>query len=834
MTFDFRNLARGTAISKVADPAALFDALPNKAEGYGYLRAVQKTILDAWSPRRNERDLVIKTNTGGGKTIIGLLILQSCLNEGVFPALYIAPDRHLVESVGDQARRLGIETVSEPLDSRFLSGAAICVTTMQVLFNGKSRFGLAKMGTKPPVRVGAVVIDDAHAALALTEEASYLRIPREHSAYVEMIDLFEADLKMQSLNAFLDIMDGDRSAVLRIPFWSWHDRQSQVLDKLRPHRKDEEFEWSWPLISDLLPICQAVVTADAIEILPPCPPIEKVPSFAEAKRRVYLTATLSDDSILVTYFDADPESIKTSIVPESAADLGDRLIIAPLELNPSLDDAEVRAAIETLAKDYNVVVLVPSHRQASLWKDAAQIVASKAAQISGAVDRLRAGHVGLVVIVNRYDGIDLPDSACRVLVIDGLPQAYSGIDRREALALRDSEAMITRQLQRLEQGMGRGVRSRDDRCAVVLLGPRLTQLVARTDVADRLSPATRAQIELSRRMATNLQGVDLDAIVSIIRQVVQGDAGFREVSREALFGITYGKASLSSSSVFLRSAYNSAASGRLEEARRQAENAVNIAVVEGDVRLAGWLGETLAMYLHPLNAAQAQGALSSAVERNAAVLRPVAGLSYKRIKASEIQAKAASDLMQAKYANGVELMLGIDAILADLVWDNERTKATEVALADIAAHLGIANQRPEQEYGRGSDVLWVTGEHAYVVIEAKSGATGEKIWKKDIDQLAGSVNWCFNEYGQGTSVTPLLMHQHNVVESAGTPPAGTRVLNIESLRQLKDAVRAYAVAIARNDEYQHVVEVGEQLQQHSLASTSLVSRYTVATTRERR
>ena len=83
--FDFKKLARGGAISSITDPAALFDALPNKAEGYGYLRAVQKTILDAWSPRRNERDLVIKTNTGGGKAIAGLLILQASIHEASPP-----------------------------------------------------------------------------------------------------------------------------------------------------------------------------------------------------------------------------------------------------------------------------------------------------------------------------------------------------------------------------------------------------------------------------------------------------------------------------------------------------------------------------------------------------------------------------------------------------------------------------------------------------------------------------------------------------------------------------------------------------------------------------
>src|SRR4051794_7638259 len=81
MAFDFTRLSRGTALSDVIQPATLFDALPNKASGYGYLRAVQKTVLDAWFARRDERDVVIKTNTGGGKTIVGLLMLQSSLNE---------------------------------------------------------------------------------------------------------------------------------------------------------------------------------------------------------------------------------------------------------------------------------------------------------------------------------------------------------------------------------------------------------------------------------------------------------------------------------------------------------------------------------------------------------------------------------------------------------------------------------------------------------------------------------------------------------------------------------------------------------------------------------
>jgi Type III restriction enzyme, res subunit len=329
MAFDFSKLASSGSIANIIEPSTLFDALPNKVEGYGYLRAVQKTVMDQWFARRHERDIVIKTNTGGGKTIVGLLMLQCCLNEKKGPALYLAPDPHLAERVCDEARKLGLSVVRDLGAGKFLSGEAILVTTTQTLVNGKTRFGLVGAGGRQPITVGSVVVDDAHAAVALTEEGTRLTIPSQHPTYAALLNLFEDDLRVQGLNAFKDIRDGDRSAVLRVPFWAWRDQQEAVLDILRPYRGDAVFEWAWPLISDLLPLCQAVVSADAFEIMPPCPPIEKIASFAEAQRRIYMTATLADDSVLVTHFDADPDSVARSVVPESAADLGDRLVLAP-------------------------------------------------------------------------------------------------------------------------------------------------------------------------------------------------------------------------------------------------------------------------------------------------------------------------------------------------------------------------------------------------------------------------------------------------------------------------------------------------------------------------
>lgn len=64
------------------------------------------------------------------------------------------------------------------------------------------------------------------------------------------------------------------------------------------------------------------------------------------------------------------------------------------------------------AKRNNVVVIVPSQRRANEWEEYADGI-FRTSTIHQAVESLRAGHVGLVVLINRYDGIDLPGKACR-------------------------------------------------------------------------------------------------------------------------------------------------------------------------------------------------------------------------------------------------------------------------------------------------------------------------------------------------------------------------------------------------------------------------------------
>src|SRR5437016_5618758 len=143
---DFNKLLDEDASPAPLDPAEIFHSLPRTGTKFDYLRDVQGKVLEAWHGRRDERDVVVKMNTGSGKTLVGLLMLQSVLNEQLGPALYVCPNNQLAEQVYQGAEQLKIPVVmsaegTTELPHDFLNSEAIFITNFQKLFNGRSVFG---------------------------------------------------------------------------------------------------------------------------------------------------------------------------------------------------------------------------------------------------------------------------------------------------------------------------------------------------------------------------------------------------------------------------------------------------------------------------------------------------------------------------------------------------------------------------------------------------------------------------------------------------------------------------------------------------------------------
>lgn len=824
------------------DPRDIFTSLPNKP--WTRLRLEQGEVLKEWFANRTRRDAVIKQNTGGGKTVVGLLIGQSSLNEQVGPVAYLAPDTYLAAQVVHEAQRLGIAVSEDPRDHRFVSNEAILVTTFQRLVNGRSTFGVVGTG-RPIRRAGTVIVDDAHAALSIAERQFTISVNRSHPAHEALVGLFHDSLEHQSAAGTRAIDNGVPSAPVGVPFWEWQARLNQVRDILQPIAQLDTEPWifyAWPALSQVLDLCVATVTTDTFEIRPHCAPIDLIPAFAQAERRVYLTATLADDSVLVTELGADPTNVARPISPERAADLGDRLILAPLALNPSLGEDAVRELVREFANgDYsgngsnsdpqiNAIVLVPSNARAQLWANYADETC-RVGDLDAVVQRLKRGeHIGLVVLVNKYDGVDLPGDACRLLVIDGVPFPLSPSEAREASALAGTATFAARQVQKIEQGMGRGIRDAEDHCAVLLMGADLAMTLKNPKYTDLYSPATRAQINLSQDVAAQLQNQGIGAIREALALFLRRDTGWLKVSSEAIAGIEYDpEGHVTPIAIAQRQGFDLARAGQtLEAANRVAAALPSI----GTPYEAGWYREVVARYQHGTSPDVAQATLRDARLANINVLLPLSTPPVQRLRATAEQAQAASTFLTHEYATGVELVLGFQMLLGDIAFDPARVPAAEAAVESLGRHIGFAAERPDKIYGTGPDALWSVRDDLQLLIELKTGVTRAdlRIKKSELDQLSGHVSWHSANYGAQDIGVPVLIHPESTHLPDGTPPAGTRILTSAGVDELKARVKAFADAVSISDGWKSVERVGELLGVHNLLGRDALLRSSVAPT----
>ncbi len=825
MGLDFTKIAAPSTADTVINPRDLFAVLPGKQQKYRYLRDVQSEVLDQWFQARSKIDHRLKMNTGGGKTVVGLLILKSCLNEKKGPAVYVAPTPYLVSQVVQEAQALGLAVETEPRSIAVSRGSAILVTNIHVLLNGKSKFGVGGQG--PQIPIGSLILDDVHACLATAEQQFTLDLEATSPVYDELFELFRSDLESQSTSKVLEIEQHERNRLMLVPFWAWLDKVQQVETIIHEHREHDNIKFCWPLIREHLRFCRCVFGGGHVEISPKCLPVDVIPSFAQAERRIFMSATFADDSVLITDFNANPENIATAIAPATASDIGDRLVLVPQELNPEVTAEQIKLYASRLAKTCNVVVIVPSNYRAEFWSDVAAETLT-AENLENGVAKLNAGHVGLVVLVNKYDGIDLPYDACRLLVLDGLPAARRAIDQIEqGSLLYGTPLAVGKSIQQIEQGMGRGVRASDDYCVVLLMGATLTSQLFTNHGIDRFTPATRAQFDLSEQVGNQVRGKSIEEIGGAIDYCLTRNPEWVRAAKSALVHITYATASTDIEiAVARRRAFNSAEIDDYNTSINLIQERVNSV---HNLMLKGWLMAELAEYTHVVDKAEAQQILMSAVKLNRQLIRPLVGVDYQRIEpVVGEQASASISYLRGEFERPNDLIVAVNATVDDLAFRPNSHKRFERALKDAARMIGCQSQLPEAEYGAGPDVLWAVGALRYLVIECKNEATSSKINKKDCNQLAGSINWFGMEYDQTCTAIPIMVHPSSTFEDAATPAPGTRVITAEKLSKFRESITQYCVAVSRLPGFGKSAEVAKLLSTYQLLPDLFISSFTVS------
>ena len=802
----------------VLHPRDIFFTL-DKGREFLFPRDIQTEVMNRWFKNRDQNDSVIKLNVGSGKTLVGLLLLQSSLHEDKGPALYVAPDKQLVQQVMHEAEALGIDVTDDPRNSAYLAGESICVVNIYKLFNGKSVFGVG--ATK--IAIGTVVIDDAHACVSTVTKQFRIWIRRDHEAYEKVLAVVAEDLRGYNQARYLEVETGDPQAYMEVPFWSWASHQSEIVDVLSNYRSDPALEFTYPLLRDILMQCRCFVGGRHLEIEPYFPATDMIQSFRRSRRRIYMTATLSDDSVIVTHFGANPNSLGQPIVPSSSQSMGERMILMPQELNPDLALTDIRGLLVDLAKDASVVVIVPSGAAADGWRDAASQVL-QGDDVAPGIEKLRAQSEGLTVLVNRYDGMDLPGNACRVLAIVGLPEVSSYADLVDSEVLGSSAVNLRRQIERIEQGMGRGVRSNDDYCAVLLLGGKLTGRLRSAEGRAILTPATTAQMDLSRKIARRLQNPSIEEIKNVVSQCLDRDPAWMRVSKKRLVNLTLDdKLRLDPARLALRAAFDCARSNQHSDAVAALDSAINAA---NDQQVKAWLLSRKAAFQHTIDTEGAQRTLIAAHALEPSVLKPLHSIAYKKLaRPAGQQAVTLIENHRSRFLHATDMKLFADALCSDLRFSAGTSDTFEAAVDDLAWFLGIQGHRPEKAYKEGPDNLWALPNGTFFVIECKNGVElGNDVSKKHTGQLGQSVEWFKTRYGVSACV-PIMIHPRRALGAGASAVPGMRVINAKGLEKLRANIRNFAQQLVNANVYGRATETSNRLSQFHLSGDAFVSAF---------
>ena len=416
MDFDFSKVRVPTTSSSIVHPVDLFHSLTIGDAAINDLWLAQGEALREWHEHRAEPDVAIALNTGAGKTLIGLLIAQSLLNELQSPVAYACGSIQLVTQTAEKATGYGLPVAtyhSRNFTNRdaYVRAEVPCITTYQALLNGRSRF------TRD--RIGAVVFDDAHTAEHILREQFTLQISRQSKpeAYDALWAMFKEYHHLAGrATSYQEMYDHVNRNLFLIPPHEVKRQASQMRQILGSAdlTQGTDTMFAWEHIRDHEDLCCVLVTEEAISLTPPVIPNSSLSLFAPSVRRIYLSATLTAPDAMVRAFGREPNRI---VSPSTTAGECERMILLP---SASKEPDGELAAAKRMITELKALILVPSFVRGSEWSDVSEMPRGDA--VTEAIERFRDSETPMhLTLASRYDGIDLPGDSCRVMVMDELP-----------------------------------------------------------------------------------------------------------------------------------------------------------------------------------------------------------------------------------------------------------------------------------------------------------------------------------------------------------------------------------------------------------------------------
>lgn len=804
---DFKKKLQKAQLSKATDPKEIYATLDRTGAAGPTLRPAQQDVLDGWyTNHKDDKDVIIKLHTGEGKTLVGLLLLQSKINMGQGPCLYIAPNRQLARQVTKDADKFGIKYDILPpnvnmLPIDFKSGKKLLITYVQKVFNGKTIFGLDNDSES----VGTILLDDSHACIDSIRSSFTMRIQRQSSLFKKLLELFHDDLRLQGAGDLLQIENTDRSsALLQIPYWAWAEKLEDVQTAIYNYLTETEdggLYFAWPLLGNKLDICSAYITSAGIEIVPDCSMIQRFKSFTGAKQRVLMSATTQDDSFFLKGLGISKNTILSPLVSRHHTWSGEKMILFPTLIDDSLNAQAIRQWVCSLNMT-GVAVLVSSFLQTKYYEAQGCIVVNNNNMEEVLTGLTNKTITRPVVFANRYDGIDLADDRCRLLVVDSLPYFDSLSDRYEQACREDSDQIYTKIAQKVEQGIGRSVRSEKDYSVIIIISDELVHFVKGPKSQRFFSMQTVKQIEIgddvTESVKDEMSGVKPGkAFIEVIKQCLNRDEGWKQYYDEQM--------NLLEPSVeehpyidVIEKEYQAESALYLKDFKKAADNYQEIVNhYKDNPQEQGWYLQMLAKCMYNFKRTEFEKIQEKAYTNNNYLLMPV-NAPYKKV--GDIPVSSIDQILNKiqSFDGYFDYKITIDSILSNLTLGVSANKF-ERALQELGGYIGFVSTRPDKQYKSGPDNLWHYSNNHYLVFECKSEKiqSSQEITKDEVGQMSNHYGWFREHYGTDETVKYIFVHPVATLSKLANIAFDVYSLNREGLEKLKNNVRGFVQEFER-------------------------------------
>lgn len=484
------------------DPEALLrDLKGRKIPG---LLAHQADMVRSYNDRAVAApDVALQLPTGSGKTLIGLLLGEWRRKKFGERVLYLCPTRQLVNQVVEQAKEKYGMNVAGFVGSKreyvksdvsaYERGEVIAVTTYSALFNSNPFF-------KDPQ---LVILDDAHAAEGYIANNWSLRIERnnpEHTAlHAAIASALASELSPVDQRRLIGESYGslEKSWVDKIPTPTIVKHFNALHAILAAGVMKSKLRFPWMNIQDHLSACHWYLGPQEILIRPLLPPTSTHAPFANARQRIYMSATLGEGGDLER-ITGRRNILRLPIPPGwDKQGIGRRFIVFP-ELSLRTDEIEpFTDKLIGLVK--RALFLVPDDERAAAigsgLKDRLDVEIFDGQLLEKSMNSFRTATNAVAVVANRYDGIDFPQDDCRLEIVEGVPKA-TNLQERFLVTRMAALVLLRDRIQtRLVQALGRCTREDTDYALILVRGEEMHAHFQRKENRIFLHPELQAELE---------------------------------------------------------------------------------------------------------------------------------------------------------------------------------------------------------------------------------------------------------------------------------------------------------------------------------------------------